>query len=132
VYASDLSVGVGDRIVVVRGDDPMATRIQRELRSGPTASVLAREGIHTVVVTAAQPPFDVTGLQVRYKAPGVAIYGVPGASGRDPAAGLTPPVIPVVLGDTVVAISICAVTYWSVICLLRSRDERRSRGNRRT
>lgn len=132
VYASDLSVGVGDRIVVVRGDDPMATRIQRELRSGPTASVLAREGIHTVVVTAAQPPFDATGLQVRYKAPGVAIYRVPAASGRDPAAGLTPPVIPVVLGDTVVAISICAVTYWSVICLLRSRDERRSRGNRRT
>jgi hypothetical protein len=132
VYASDLSVGVGDRIVVVRGDDPMATRIQRELRAGPTASVLAREGIHTVVVTATQPPFDATGLDLRYKGPGVAVYRVPGASGRDPAAGLTPPVIPVVIGDTVVVISICAVAYWSVICLLRSRQERRSRGNRRT
>jgi hypothetical protein len=132
VYASDLSVGVGDRIVLIRGDDPMATRIQRELRNGPTASVLAREGIHTVVVTAAQPPFDVTGLQVHYKGPDVAVYGVPGASGRDPAAGLTPPVIPVVIGDTLAAIWTSAVAYSSVICLLRSREERRSRGNRRT
>jgi hypothetical protein len=131
VYASDLSVGVGDRIVVMRGDDPMAARIQRELRLGPTASVLAREGIHTVVVTAAQPPFDVTSMDIRYRGPNVAVYGVTGASGRDPAAGLTPPVIPVVIGDTMTAISICAVAYWSVVCLLRSRDERRSRGNRR-
>jgi hypothetical protein len=132
VYASDLSVGVGDRIVVIRGDDPMAARIQRELRSGTTASVLAREGIHTVVVTAAQPPFDVTGLEVRYTGPDVAVYGVPGATNRDPAAGLTPPVIPVVIGDTVAVVTICALAYWSVICLLRSRDERRSWGNRRT
>jgi hypothetical protein len=131
VYASDLSVGVGDRIVVIRADDPMAARIQRELRRGSTASVLAGEGIHTVVVTAAQPPFNVTGMHIRYRGPNVAVYGVPGASGRDPAAGLTPPVIPVVIGDTMTAISICAVAYWSVICLLRSRDERRSRGNRR-
>jgi hypothetical protein len=132
VYASDLSVGVGDRIVVIRGDDPMAARIQRELRSGTTASVLAREGIHTVVVTAAQPPFDLTGLEVRYTGPDVTVYGVPGATNRDPAAGLTPPVIPVVIGDTVAVVTICALAYWSVICLLRSRDERRSRGNRRT
>jgi uncharacterized membrane protein YqaE (UPF0057 family) len=132
VYASDLSVGIGDRIVVIRGDDPMATRIQRELRRGPAASVLAREGIHTVVVTAAQPPFDVAGLDLRYRGPDVAVYGVPGASGADPAAGLTPPVMPVVIGDTVATVSICAVAYWSVICLIRSRDERRSRGNRRT
>jgi hypothetical protein len=132
VYASDLSVGIGDRIVVIRSDDPMATRIQRELRRGPAASVLAREGIHTVVVTAAQPPFDVAGLDLRYRGPDVAVYGVPGASGADPAAGLTPPVMPVVIGDTVATVSICAVAYWSVICLIRSRDERRSRGNRRT
>jgi hypothetical protein len=128
VYASDLAVGVGERIVVVRGDDPMAERIQQQLRRGTTADVLAREGVHTVVVTAAQPPFDVTGLRLRYRGPDVAVLSVPGASGRDPAASLTPPVLPVVIGDTVAVATLGAVAYWSVICLVRSRQERRPTG----
>jgi hypothetical protein len=117
IASADLPVRIGDRQLLVPGEDRLASRAA-QLLAGPDATDrLAAIGVRWVVVDAgdAEPQLPV-GLRPVFAGATLRVYelaGVDPARARHPTAGYAPPALPTVLADLVAAGllvgSLCAI-----------------------
>jgi hypothetical protein len=104
VLSDDLPVQVGERTVVIRGEDRLAARVAAVL-ARPEADVpdaLGRLGVRWVVTDAAVAPSQVSGLRPRWIGRQVNVYDVPAPrtdAARDPLRDYRAPTAAVITGD---------------------------------
>jgi hypothetical protein len=122
-------VQVGDRVVVVPGENRAAAAVGRALATGrPVLPVLQQLGVAAVVVDRADGSQDDAALQGLVPAGSVGsidVYHVPGAS-SPPLRGDLPPTLPVLLGD---ALALAAVAGLVTLLATRSRRGPEFRGS---
>jgi hypothetical protein len=125
IVNSDLPVAVaGDRVVVVRGEDRLASRLAADVRAAGAgdrslARSAGRAGVRWVVVDAAVDPSLLAGLTLRHDGSDVRLYEVPspwvGAAANDPTRGTTAPSAAVVAGDVVATGVLVAAGLWTAV-----------------
>ena len=126
VYATDLPITVHGHGVTIAGDDPFAARVGAQLSSEPPRT-LGRLGVRWVVVDAARPAVDLTGLVQRFHGPDIAVYEVPDVDAqqaRAPASSDRAPQATVIAGAVIwVGVFALLLGVWVVragYCLVTS------------